>query len=487
MRRLVLGDEDVGGTVLGVLSTWGGDLTAVIDDESRVETLREGSQPVDARAGDPADRAEYPDGVDAVFVAVGGERVDDVTASARDRFPAALLVVYLPVDADAATRDRVADLADRVVDERTTLADAVTEVASGEPASRLQRLRRVLGSVAEPLAVVMHDNPDPDAIGSALALAALAERLGVDAVPCYSGEISHQENRALVNLLDIDLRRIDAEDVADFGGVALVDHSRPGVNDCLPPGTRVDVVIDHHPPREPVEARFVDLRAEAGATSTLLAEYFRAYRVDPSPVVATTLLFGIRVDTREFTREATDRDFEAAAYLHPYADGGVLEQVESPSMSAGVLDTLAAAVRSRDVRGEALAAGVGRIREKDALAQAADYLLGMAGVNVVIVYGFLNGTVHVSGRARGGSVDLGETVRDAFGPIGSAGGHADMAGAQIPLGILGDVDDSSDESLASVVDEVIATRFFRALETAPTAPASEDAAGLTFEFPTDEP
>ncbi|MFB6160856.1 MAG: DHH family phosphoesterase [Haloferacaceae archaeon] len=486
MRRLVLGGDGVGRTVLGVLSTWGGDLTAVVDDGSRVETLREGAVSVDARVGDPADPSTYPDDVDTVFVAVGGERAREVVASARDRFPAALLVVHLPVGVEAATVDAVSDLADRVIDERATLADAVLGVTTGEAASRLQRLRRVLASATEPVAVVAHDNPDPDAIGSALALVALAERMGVEAVPCYGGEITHQENRALVNLLDIDLRQLAEGDLDSFGGVALVDHSRPGVNDSLARDTQVDVVVDHHPPREPVEARFVDVRAEAGATSTLLAEYFEAFGAEPDATVATALLFGIRVDTRDFTREAAERDFEAAAYLYPHVDASVLERVESPSMSPEVLDTLAAAIRNRDVRGEALATGVGRIGEKDALAQAADYLLGMAGVNVVIVYGFLDGTVHVSGRARGSSVDLGETVRDAFGAIGSAGGHADMAGAQIPLGILADVEETSSDSLASVVDEVVATRFFEALETAPSAPVRDGTADITFEFPVDE-
>jgi nanoRNase/pAp phosphatase (c-di-AMP/oligoRNAs hydrolase) len=60
-------------------------------------------------------------------------------------------------------------------------------------------------------------------------------------------------------------------------------------------------------------------------------------------------------------------------------------------------------------------------------------------------------------------VDIGETLRDAFGQIGSAGGHADMAGAQIPLGIWADVDEALDETLASAVTENINGRFFETL------------------------
>jgi hypothetical protein len=64
-------------------------------------------------------------------------------------------------------------------------------------------------------------------------------------------------------------------------------------------------------------------------------------------------------------------------------------------------------------------------------------------------------------------VDLGEVLRDAFGQIGSAGGHADMAGAQITLGVLEAVEDR-DESLLEVVEAVVSDRFFEALDSRST-------------------
>jgi hypothetical protein len=108
----------------------------------------------------------------------------------------------------------------------------------------------------------------------------------------------------------------------------------------------------------------------------------------------------------------------------------------------------------------------------------------MEDVTTTLVYGFMNETVYVSGRARGAALDLGETLRDAFDQIGSAGGHADMAGAQIPLGILGDVSADSKESLADVVHEIISGRFFETLRDAPTAPDRDIGPSLAFEYPT---
>ena len=104
----------------------------------------------------------------------------------------------------------------------------------------------------------------------------------------------------------------------------------------------------------------------------------------------------------------------------------------------------------------------------------------MEGVQITLAYGFMDDTIYVSGRARGSELDLGETLRDAFGAIGDAGGHADMAGAQIPLGILGETGSEQAGSLAEIVREVVEERFFDALSDAPDAPSPDD--GLEYDY-----
>ena len=464
VRWLVLGGGGASQTVLGVLSTWPGELEAIMDERRRARTLRDGT--VDVTVGDPGDPAGYPAAADVVLVTVPPDDVARVTERARGAFPGARLVAVLDTAAEETVRRRVATLADRTVDASALLSEAVLGAATGPAADRLRGLRRALRAAAAPFAVVTHDNPDPDAIGSALALVRIASGVGLDARAYYSGEISHQENRALVNLLDVDLVRLADADPASFGGVALVDHSRAGVNDGLSAETDVDVVIDHHPPREPVEARFVDLRRDAGATSTLLAEYLDGYGIEPDRTVATALLYGIRIDTDDFTREVAAADFEAAAFLLEHVDATALSRIEAPSVGPEVFDTFAAAIRNREVHEGALITGVGPIGDRDALAQAADRLVRMEGVEVAVVHGFTDGVIYVSGRASGATIDLGETLRDAFGAIGSAGGHANMAGAQLPLGILADTDAGADrDALAEVVADLLARRFFETLET----------------------
>ncbi|WP_224269517.1 DHH family phosphoesterase [Haloprofundus salinisoli] len=485
VRWLLLGCGPVGHAMLEMLAERPGRVQVITDDPERVTSLRE--EGVRAIHSDPTDPERYPAAADLVLV-VGEDAERNLAAveSARRRFPNAQVMAYAGVEADLESVERLAAAADRVIDATAVLTGYVVEMVDREPARRLRRLLSVLRELDGPLAVVTHDNPDPDAIASAVALCRLAETVGVEADACYFGEISHQENRALVNLLDLQLRNLESTDELEpYAGIALVDHSRPGVNDGLDPETLVDIVIDHHPPRAPVEARFVDLRSEVGATSTLLADYLERLGCELDRTVATALLYGIRVDTKDFTREVSKTDFEATAYLLERVDVSVLERVETPSMSADVFETIARAIRNREIRGTALASCVGEINDRDALAQAAERLLDMEGVQVSVVYGYRDGTVYVSGRARGADIDLGETLRDALGQIGSAGGHADMAGAQLPLGILEDVGDDAKESLTEVVRGIVSGRFFETLDTAP-APGVADAEGLTLEFPLDE-
>jgi len=471
VTRLVLGCGTVGQALVDALADMPGDLLVVDDSENRVETLRDDK--VSANCEDPTDSAAVLEAAEAPELVVIAD--EDPVANreaaelAADYFPDAYLVVYVGRDAADRDREAMAAVADRLVDPTDVLAEQVLSASLGESADRTANLQRTLRSVDGTLGIFMHDNPDPDAIASAVALGRIAAAVGVDAELCYFGEISHQENRAFVNLLEIDLRNVDPEafDRSEFGGIALVDHSRPGVNDQLPPDTSVDIVVDHHPPKEPVEARFVDLRRNVGATSTLLAEHVQRLGIELTEDVATGLLYGIRVDTKDFAREVSTADFEAASFLLPHADTGVLDRVESPSVSADTFETMARAIRNRRIEGTVLATCVGSLSDRDALAQAADQLLDMERVTTTLVYGFMGGTVFVSARSRGTDVDLGETMRAAFGQIGSAGGHADMAGAQISLGLLGEVEDEEEASLTEVVSEVITDRFFETVRSIP--------------------
>ena len=149
-----------------------------------------------------------------------------------------------------------------------------------------QDLHAMLGDASE-INIVCHNNPDPDCLASALALGRIAADAGIDErYILYSGDISHQQNRAFVNLLDIELEPFaDAtlQDRPPDSLLAFVDHSTPGQNNPVAPDTPVDIVIDHHP-AEDVAGRYVDVREELGAATTILTEYIRTLDGDGAHV-----------------------------------------------------------------------------------------------------------------------------------------------------------------------------------------------------------
>jgi nanoRNase/pAp phosphatase (c-di-AMP/oligoRNAs hydrolase) len=468
MRRLVLGDRAVGNAVATAVADSPGSLYVVTDDSGWSTTLREAG--IRATEADPTDPTAYPDAADVIVVAASDDaRGCAIAEQARAAFPEATLLAVCPAATDPTQQDTLGTVADTLIEPTAEVAAELGSIAGADRGGRMARLLATIRPLEEPLAVVTHDNPDPDAIASAIALTEIADHLGVASEAYYFGEITHQENRALVNLLSLSLTATTPESFAvdEFGAIALVDHARPGVNDGLPPETIVRLVIDHHPQREPIDERggYLDIRPAMGSTSTIMVEYFQQLGLTPDESLATALLYGIQTDTDGFTRGVAPADFEAAAALSEHADERALTKIESPTMSHTVADTLAAAIANREVRDSALASCVGRLAERDALPQAADKLLDMEGVGTVIVFGYDEETIYVSGRSRGSSVDLGETLREALGQVGSAGGHATMAGAQVPMGMLDTVEEW--ETLSIVVHDTIADRFFNALDTAP--------------------
>ena len=130
----------------------------------------------------------------------------------------------------------------------------------------------------------MQDDPDPDAIASALALKTLLGRTRTSAPICTFGTITRPENVAMCKILDIEVEAISAEDIAEFDRVAMVDVQPSFLEERF---EEVDLVIDHHPMEQPIDARIKDVRPSYGATSTILVEYLRAADVKITQRLAT--------------------------------------------------------------------------------------------------------------------------------------------------------------------------------------------------------
>lgn len=328
-------------------------------------------------------------------------------------------------------------------------------------------LVRVMKAAANKgIAIFLQDNPDPDAIASGFALKCIAEKYGIRSNIYYGGNIGRQQNKTLIDLFQTDLIRLITTDEAlkiinSFDKVALIEASIPSKNNIVPTQIIPNIVIDHHQTDfSLVKGEFVEILPKIGATSTIMTRYLRHLDIVPDPSLATALRYGIRVDTGGFTRNTTTEDLDAAAYLSPLLDAQLLNHIENPPMSTETMDIIGRTIQNREVIGSYLISFVEFITERDALPQAAELMLQMAGVSTALVFGINKDKVQLSARSVDTEINLAFLLQKAFGFM-NAGGHANMAAGSIDLGIFGDVNDK--KSLSKIIHDVIRKRFFSAV------------------------
>jgi nanoRNase/pAp phosphatase (c-di-AMP/oligoRNAs hydrolase) len=352
------------------------------------------------------------------------------------------------------------------IDEIIYPASAIAEKAVQglerlEAKKNLKQLSSIIKEANKTVAIVVQDNPDPDAIASAMSLKLIIEKMGKTADVIYGGKIGYEENKALINLLEIETVPISKiKDIRSYSKVALIEASLPGENNSLPRDITPDIIIDHHPydPAK-VSAAYMDIRPEIGAASTIMTDYLTELGLEVSEQLATLLLYGIKSDTGCFTRGTTPKDLQAVALLYPKVSQELLTKIETPLMSSETLDVLGEAIKNRRTIGSLLLANAGFIRDRDTLPQAADHLLKLEGVATVLVYGLAKDVVNISGRNKDIRINLGEAMETSFGDIGEAGGHPTAAAAKINLGLFGDAKDKG--SLLKLAEEAITDRFLK--------------------------
>ncbi len=459
---MVLGCGSIGYNVIEELESETRSILVVDKDEKRVKDLLD--QNYDAVTGDIKNPALFDTlRVPKVAFVLSNEKDSNLAAvqALKARYPDTEVIARAMDPLSQSALEAAG--AEYVIYPQEVVAKAAVHQIRRLHVTRIaQRLFDLLESWEGVLGIVTHNNPDPDAISSAMALAAIARAASdrrLQTRILYDGNIGHQENRAFVNLLDIRMEKCTAQQLKECRYLALVDASAPGVNNNIPHGTPVNIVIDHHRADDEAvaAAEFVDIRPGMGATASILTQYLQDLDVPVDKKVATGLMYGIRADTRDFRRNVTPQDLNYVAFLLPLADNDLLDKIMSPSLSKETLDVLGKAIQNRVIRSGYLFSNVGYIRNRDALPQAADYLLNLEGVNTALIYGIGDTGILLIARSRDVRINLGTVLAEAFGEIGDAGGHPNMAAAVIPLTYFSMVDDK--EKLLSLVIDPILKRF----------------------------
>jgi nanoRNase/pAp phosphatase (c-di-AMP/oligoRNAs hydrolase) len=327
--------------------------------------------------------------------------------------------------------------------------------------------------------IALRGHPDPDGIACAITQAHIAQRLGVAQTTVgYCHELSHRENRALVKLLGLELRKIKSvREVGRVDYLGLVDAHE--VDPELVDASEYEVltIVDHHRAASPPKARFVDLRLDLGATATIFVEYLQELApldadVEEDRRIATALMHGLATDTDDFML-ARANDFLAASQLSDVCDGDLLQDLSRRLIAPTAMDVIARALQALVVRRNFATAGVGFVSEaeRDTIAQAADFLVRREDIDTCVVYGVI-GDKYIEGslRTHSPSVDPAAWLEQAFGadergrPFG--GGRRDKGGFRIPIGFLGRVTDR--QQLWQLVEHAVRTALLRQSGEEPT-------------------
>ncbi len=319
--------------------------------------------------------------------------------------------------------------------------------SNSKPRSLPEQARKLLAQFGAEDRVLVAITADPDALGASLALKRLLWRRVASITIGRSNEIARPDNQTMTRLLHIPTEPLETLKDKDFSKVVMLD-SQPHHNEAFA-WLKPQVVIDHHPLNNGAlsEVPFVDVRPSYGATCSILTEYLQGAQIKPSPRLATALLFGIKNDTSAFQRPCIAEDIKAFQYLYPMARLTMLRKIEFSEMRVGDLNTLRKALDRATRRKHTMYAHMGSVKSPDNLVQIADFFLKVDVVDSCAVSGVHEGKLVVILRNTGPRTNAGKLAEQAFGHLGSAGGHSAMARAEMPYAkvkeLISEPDDES--------------------------------------------
>ena len=297
--------------------------------------------------------------------------------------------------------------------------------------ARLEELLETL-EPSQPLLILTHDNPDPDAISAASCLRYIvSKRLGIKVHIGYGGIVGRAENRTMLRLLKIQTTKISEAKIRRHKSVLLMDTQPTAGNNPLPRGVRVKGVIDHHPLRKSTRADFVDIRPDYGAVATILTEYLFASGLDIPTKLATALFYGIASETQDLGREVADADAAAYLALFPKTNKKFLSKIRRPVVTREQFAYTARAIANAVTYKHTIATGLGRVENPDIVAQVAEMMLTLERMTWSLATGRYKDTIMISLRTTRVKGAAGKVARRVIGSGGTAGGHDMVAGGQM--------------------------------------------------------
>lgn len=318
----------------------------------------------------------------------------------------------------------------------STRGASLSRSQQGEPLARRARRLVELAKERKKALILTHDNPDPDGISSALALAQIfEEKAGIPSTLAYGGLVGRAENRAMLKILRLPFVPMHRVNLSAHDLICMVDTQPEGRNHSLPADLFPDVIFDHHPELPASQrAAIPEVGGVYGATASILTHYLRALGLTPTREVATALFYGIKADTRDLGRETMPADVDAYVWLFPHTDKEALAQIEHPRLPPEYFRLYHTALERGLIHGNTVLADLGWIYTPDMVAEVAERHLFLEGIKWSLALALYDDHLFLSLRTNDRRMNAGRLIREVVTHVGgSAGGHGQMAGARVPI------------------------------------------------------
>lgn len=333
-----------------------------------------------------------------------------------------------------------------------------------------------------PFYICCHDNPDPDAISSAMGLMRIAYFLGAEDVTIvYCGEISHPQNRAMSNVLTIPITRWKQVEPAKDALYVFVDCMSPQQRNMSIPHDP-DMVVDHHKGTTP--KGIVAVHDEIGSCATLVTDLMLSIPpntgedgqsfecFDPMSEgmkeIATALAIGIKTDTIDFRSETTtDFDFQAYKVLTRFMSDDKFTKIINYELPSYMFDYEEIAWRNKKIESTNFITGLKFVEptKSDCIPYLADKFMRLTGIQTVVVYGIVENAIRASVRTNSASLDCGDLCSDIFGE-GNGGAKHGIGGAVVNFNVFNteDLDGEAQDRFWELAQHQIETKFAKATQ-----------------------
>lgn len=340
--------------------------------------------------------------------------------------------------------------------------------------TNLEKADELFGDLSEKVtvALLVQPNPDPDCLGAAAGFSLLlSERYGLKAKIFHLGEVSHPQNKSMINVLHLKTCKGDIFNREDFPVSVVLDTDLIGTGFSTDSFLAPEIRIDHHSMDRTDSTNTIEDIRIVGSTCAIIWDWLREAKISLENFadVATAMVLGIKTDTAEFSSDTTsDLDFEAFKSLMPYVDKDRLAKLSAYPLPTSLFEHESRAFDSKVVKTSVLVSFVGEVvaQKRDEIPIIADRFIRMDGINTAIILGIVGDDLVASVRSTDSRVNVADLCEEVFGKEFS-GAKEGCGGAKVPLSYFAPIKGMvlSEEAMSVMQSEIFRHYVDKIFET----------------------